>query len=109
MWDKCPHSAELMSPSPAKDLATIFHLCNIYSDGLQIVAKEQVNVLRSKASESACSVCGESCPLFLLYGVQINVYTLCLHAKRPWALKFNFKISRKEHGGHLTYGRVLTK
>jgi len=43
MMDDFPVSADLVSPNPAQDLATIFHLCNIYTESLQKLASSDVS------------------------------------------------------------------
>lgn len=40
--DEYPESAELNSQNPAKDLSTIFNLCQIYKDSLHKLATDQV-------------------------------------------------------------------
>ncbi len=72
MMDRYPSSADLISPSPAKDLATIFHLCNIYSDGLQRIAQTDVCTLSS-------SVKGNPLLLLILIG-SIVCKCVCMFA-----------------------------
>lgn len=44
MYDQCPDSTVLESLNPAKDLSTICHLCNIYTDNLNKLATAEPRV-----------------------------------------------------------------
>ena len=45
MWDQPPQYSGLDTVNPAKDLSTISHLCHIYNDNLNKLAKTMVRAV----------------------------------------------------------------